>query len=253
VIHQETTDPPTLRLVGHEQHVQLWWLANQGVEAEQVGVLIDSTEDQVLSDVPSRELDCGDRLGVYPLVAAGRLAQARELLSVLGRSARYRHLFHGGKRSQIHRSGSTETGTASQAQDDLDRTRTLLAIPEAANADAAEQRFAEFEDIWDARYPALIGLWRRSWEHFVMFLRFPPEIRKIVYTTNVIESLNSRFRQATRRRGHFPNEEADLKVLYLVIRDHQPNRSNPTGRTYNWKEATNTLTGFYGDRVIDNQ
>nr|WP_153546332.1 transposase [Streptomyces sp. RB17] len=99
----------------------------------------------------------------------------------------------------------------------------------------------------------LIGVWRRSWEHFVMFLRFPPEIRKIVYTTNMIESLNSRFRQATRRRGHFPNEEAALKVLYLVIRDRQPNRRNPTGRTYNWKEAINTLAGFYGDRVIDNQ
>ena len=111
----------------------------------------------------------------------------------------------------------------------------------AATADAAEQRFAEFEADWGARYPALIAVWRRSWEHVVMFLRFPPEIRKIVYTTNMIESLNSRFRQATRRRGYFPNEEAALKVLVLVIRDRQPNRRNPTGRTHNWKEAINTL------------
>ncbi|MFG3291104.1 IS256 family transposase [Streptomyces sp. NPDC048179] len=131
--------------------------------------------------------------------------------------------------------------------------KELRQVYTAATVDAAEQRFAEFEEIWGARYPALIGVWRRSWEHFVMFLRFPPEIRKIVYTTNMIKSLNSRFRQATRRRGHFPNEEAALKVLYLVIRDRQPNRRNPTGRTYNWKEAINTLAGFYGDRVIDNQ
>ncbi|MFI7340010.1 IS256 family transposase [Streptomyces sp. NPDC050085] len=131
--------------------------------------------------------------------------------------------------------------------------KELRQVYTAATADAAEARFAEFEEEWGRRYPALIAVWRRSWEHFVMFLRFPPEIRKIVYTTNMIESLNSRFRQATRRRGHFPNEEAALKVLYLVIRDRQPNRRNPTGRTHNWKEAINVLAGYYGDRVTENQ
>ncbi|MFD9409920.1 IS256 family transposase [Streptomyces sp. NPDC059989] len=131
--------------------------------------------------------------------------------------------------------------------------KELRQVYTAATADAAEARFAEFEADWGRRYPALVAVWRRSWEHFVMFLRFPPEIRKIVYTTNMIESLNSRFRQATRRRGHFPNEDAALKVLYLVIRDRQPNRRNPTGRTHNWKEAINTLAGYYGDRVTDNQ
>ncbi|MEU9112748.1 IS256 family transposase [Streptomyces sp. NPDC048483] len=131
----------------------------------------------------------------------------------------------------------------------------LREVYTAATPDAAERWFAEFEEAWGTRYPALIGVWRRSWEHFITFLRFPPEIRKIVCTTTVIESLNSRFRQATatRRRGHFPNEEAALKVLYLVIRDRRPNRANPTGRTHNWKTAINALAGFYGDRVIDNQ
>lgn len=69
----------------------------------------------------------------------------------------------------------------------------------------------------------------------------------------MIESLNARFRQATRRRGHFPDDDSALKVLYLVIRDRQPNRPNVTGRTRNWKEAINTLAGFYGDRVTENQ
>jgi transposase-like protein len=131
--------------------------------------------------------------------------------------------------------------------------KELRNVYTAPTADAAEARFAEFEDVWGAKYPALVAVWRRSWEHFVMFLRFPPEIRKIVYTTNMIESLNSRFRQATRRRGHFPDENSALKVLYLVIRDRQPNRPNATGKTRNWKEAINTLAGYYGDRVTDHQ
>ncbi|MFF7159277.1 transposase [Streptomyces sp. NPDC008139] len=129
--------------------------------------------------------------------------------------------------------------------------KELRQVYTAATAGAAEARFAEFEAEWGAKYPALVAVWRRSWEHFVVFLRFPPEIRKVVYTTNMIESLNSRFRQATRRRGHFPDENAALKVLYLVIRDCQPNRPNVTGRTRNWKETINTLAGHYGDRITD--
>lgn len=82
-----------------------------------------------------------------------------------------------------------------------------------------------------------------------MFLRFPPAIRKVVYTTNMIESLNARFRQATRRRGHFPDDDSAIKVLYLVIRNPQQGKPNVTGRTRDWKEAINTLAEFYGDRV----
>jgi hypothetical protein len=95
--------------------------------------------------------------------------------------------------------------------------------------DAAEAAFAEFEADWGSRYPAIIRLWRNAWDTFTPFLTFPPEIRRVVYTTNAIESLNARLRQATRRRGHFPNEQAALKVLYLVIRTPRPNRANVTG------------------------
>ncbi len=65
----------------------------------------------------------------------------------------------------------------------------------------------------------------------------------------MIESLNSRFRQASRRRGHFPSEDVALKVLYLAIRHREPNRPNPTGRTHNWKAAINVFVGYYGDRI----
>lgn len=128
--------------------------------------------------------------------------------------------------------------------------KDLRAVYTAPTADAAEQRFADLEAEWGSSYPAMIGVWRRNWEHFIVFLRFPPAIRKIVYTTNAIESLNARFRQAVRRRGHFPDEQAALKVLYLVIRDRQPGKQHITGGTRDWKQAINSLAEYYGDRVI---
>src|SRR5438309_12012270 len=96
-------------------------------------------------------------------------------------------------------------------------TKQLRHVYTAPTPAAAEAVFLEFCEEWEGVYPAMIRLWRNSWEQFIPFLDFPPELRKIVYTTNAIESLNARFRQATRRRGHFPNEQAALKVLYLVI------------------------------------
>ena len=80
-------------------------------------------------------------------------------------------------------------------------------------------------------------------------LEFPVELRTIVYTTNAIESLNARFRKAVRHRGHFPNEQSALKVLYLVAIERRPNRSNPTGRINSWKKILNALTIHYGERI----
>jgi transposase-like protein len=128
-------------------------------------------------------------------------------------------------------------------------SKELRQIYTAPTEAAAAERFAEFETAWGGHYPAIIRLWRSSWEQFTPFLAFPPEIRKIVYTTNAIESLNARFRQATRRRGHFPDEQAALKVLYLVIRSPIKNRANVTGGTPGWKAALNALTIYYGDRI----
>lgn len=114
---------------------------------------------------------------------------------------------------------------------------------------AAEARFAEFAEQWREKYPALIEVWERAWHDFVPFLDFPIELRQIVYTTNAIESLNARFRKAVRHRGHFPTEQAALKVLFLVATERRPNRSNPTGRINGWKQILNTLTIHYGDRI----
>jgi len=127
--------------------------------------------------------------------------------------------------------------------------REMREIYTAPTLAAAEARFAEFAETWRAKYPAMIATWESAWAEFVPFLEFPVELRQIVYTTNAIESLNARFRKAVRHRSHFPNEQAALKVLYLVATEHRPNRSNPTGRINGWKTILNTLTIHYGDRI----
>lgn len=95
----------------------------------------------------------------------------------------------------------------------------------------------------------MIDTWQRSWDEFIPFLEFPIELRTIVYTTNAIESLNARFRKAVRHRGHFPTEQAVLKVLYLVATEKRINRRNPTGKINGWKKILNALTIHYGDRI----
>ena len=114
---------------------------------------------------------------------------------------------------------------------------------------AAEAAFGDFAEQWRDTYPAMIRSWENSWAEFVPFLEFPVELRKIVYTTNAIECLNARFRRAVRHRGHFPNEQAALKVLYLVATQRRKNRKNITGRINGWKHILNTLTVHYGDRI----
>lgn len=128
-------------------------------------------------------------------------------------------------------------------------TVELREIYTAATVTAAQSRFEEFAETWEPIYPAMIGMWRRSWGEFVPFLDFPLEIRRLIYTTNGIESLNARFRAATRRRGHFPNEQSAMKVLYLAVIERRHNRANPTGEIHGWKAILNTLAITYGDRL----
>lgn len=128
-------------------------------------------------------------------------------------------------------------------------TRQLRTIYTAPTVQAAEERFADFSEEWKPLYPAMIASWENSWQEFVPFLEFPLELRKIVYTTNSIESLNARFRRAVRHRGHFPNEQAAMKVLYLVANTRRPNRTDLVGKTAGWKQILNALTIHYGDRL----
>ena len=130
-------------------------------------------------------------------------------------------------------------------------TKAMRGIYTAPTVEAAEARFESFAGDWENTYPAMIGSWRQAWDEFTPFLEFPAELRRVVYTTNAIESLNARFRRAVRHRGHFPNEQAAMKVLYLVATARRKNRSNLTGKTNGWKAILNTLTVHYGDRIAD--
>jgi putative transposase len=94
----------------------------------------------------------------------------------------------------------------------------LKAIYTAVDADAAEQALAEFEDSDLARrYPAIAPSWRRAWNEVIPFLDYPPEVRRLIYTTNAIEALNSKIRRAVRSRGHFPSDDAAAKLIYLAL------------------------------------
>jgi putative transposase len=127
--------------------------------------------------------------------------------------------------------------------------RDLREIYTAPTLAAAEDRFVEFCDTWKATCPAMVKTWEDAWGEFIPFLDFPVELRRLVYTTNSIESLNARFRKAARHRAHFPTEQSALKVLYLVAIEKRKNRSNPTGKIGGWKSILNALTIHYGDRV----
>ena len=129
-------------------------------------------------------------------------------------------------------------------------------IYHAPTVTAAETRFETFAEDWTGTYPAMVQMWRRAWGEFTPFLAFPQEVRTMIYTTNAIESLNARFRAATRRRGHFPDEQSALKVLYLAARQRgTASRGfdrNPGGRVNNWKSILNVLLLTYGDRLTVN-
>jgi transposase-like protein len=92
-------------------------------------------------------------------------------------------------------------------------TKDLRSIYTAVDEPAAGTALEAFADRWQTRYPAIVGLWRAHWAEFVPFLAFPPEVRRVIYTTNLIESINARLRKVTRNRGQFPSEQAALKVL----------------------------------------
>ena len=116
------------------------------------------------------------------------------------------------------------------------------------SAQAALDRFAEFSDKWERRYPAITRLWTDAWAEFVPFLEFDVEIRTVICTTNAIESLNARYRRAVKARGHFPTEQAALKCLYLVTRSLDPTGRGKARWTMRWKPALNAFAITFADR-----
>ncbi len=115
----------------------------------------------------------------------------------------------------------------------------------ATEADAAEA-LAEFDTKWGSRYPMIGDLWRRHWETFIPFFAFPPEIRRIVYTTNSIEAVNRQLRKVIKTRGHFPTEDAALKLLWLGLMRAEKKWTYPIK---DWQRALHQFAIYFPDRV----
>jgi len=126
--------------------------------------------------------------------------------------------------------------------------RDVRPIYTAVNADAAKAAFEAMADTWGSRYPAVIRLWENAWNEFIPFLDYDLEIRKVLCSTNAIESLNARYRRAVKARGHFPTEQAALKCLYLVTRSLDPTGDGKTRWAIRWKPVLNAFAITFGDR-----
>jgi putative transposase len=129
--------------------------------------------------------------------------------------------------------------------------RDLKPIYTAVNAEAARTALSDLAGKWGDRYPAMIRLWESAWEEFIPFLDYDVEIRRVLCSTNAIESLNARYRRAVRARGHFPTEAAALKCLYLVTRSLDPTGVGRTRWAMRWKPALNAFAITFADRFPD--
>jgi transposase-like protein len=128
--------------------------------------------------------------------------------------------------------------------------KDLRPVYTAPTEPAAAARFAEFTETWGARYPAIVRLWQTAWGEFIPFLDYDVEIRRVICSTNAIESLNARYRRAVKARGHFPTEQAALKCLYLVTRSLDPTGKGRARWAMRWKPALNAFAITFPGRIV---
>ncbi|MBW5449477.1 IS256 family transposase [Cohnella sp. CFH 77786] len=125
-------------------------------------------------------------------------------------------------------------------------TADLKPIYKAATEEMALVELDRFEETWGAKYPLIIRSWRSNWDELATFFKYPPELRKLIYTTNMIESYHRQLRKVTKGKSIFPSDEALLKMLYLVTMDVT---RKWTGRVQNWGQMLLQLSVFYPDRI----
>ena len=123
--------------------------------------------------------------------------------------------------------------------------RPIYTAPSADAALAALDAFAR--GPWGTRFPTVVASWRRAWTHVIPFFAFPPEVRRVIYTTNALESLNARVRKIIKTRGHFPTDEAATKLIWLALRNITAawSRTAPA-----WRPAMNQFAILYEDRFL---
>ena len=122
----------------------------------------------------------------------------------------------------------------------------LKNIYRAATEQEAERQLEAFTSKWDAKYPMISQSWRRNWSRVIPFFAHPPEVRKVIYTTNAIESLNMSLRKVTKNRASFPNDEAALKLLYMALKNISKKWTMPI---QDWKAALNQFAIVYEGRL----
>ena len=127
--------------------------------------------------------------------------------------------------------------------------RDLRPVYTASSEAAAKERFTEFSGKWGTQYPAITRLWANAWSEFVPFLDYDVEIRRVICSTNAIESVNARYRRAIRARGHFPTEQAALKCLYLATRALDPTGRGRARWAMRWKPALNAFAITFEGRI----
>ena len=125
-------------------------------------------------------------------------------------------------------------------------TVALRPIYTAVSESAGQEELAQFEAAWGEKYPLIVRSWRNNWAEIATFFKYPPEIRKIIYTTNVIESYHRQLRKVTKSKSMFPTDEALLKMLYLATQDVM---RKWTGRIQNWGQILLQLSIFFPDKV----
>ncbi len=131
-------------------------------------------------------------------------------------------------------------------KDRKDLAAAIQPIYKAVSAEAAECALEAFEQgAWGRKFPTVTAAWRRAWDKVIPFFAFPPEVRRVIYTTNAIESVNSRLRKIIKTRGHFPSDEAATKLIWLALRNitHEWERASP-----HWKQAMNQFAILYPER-----
>jgi len=131
-------------------------------------------------------------------------------------------------------------------QDSKAVARDLKKIYSSATALEAEQALEDFAQAWDAKYPTITKMWRAKWPDIATLFAYPPPIRRAIYTTNAIESVNSVIRKFTRNRKIYPHEDSALKLIYLAIREASGRWTMPVRH---WKEALNHFAVMFEDRV----
>ena len=181
-------------LDGHKDVLGLWTTANEGAKFWL----------QVLTELRNRGVKdifiaCVDGLKGFPQAIEAVFPQAQVQLCIVHLVRASLNYVSWKERKQV-------------AQD-------LKPVYRAATAEEARQEMTAFAERWDPKYPAIAALWQGNWERVIPFFAFPAEVRKVIYTTNAVESLNMSLRKAIKTRVAFPSEEAALKVMYLALRN----------------------------------